>query len=122
MIKKKLHSYFENPVTATGTTALTSPYASGRYRGQYRERGGHELRRGRRGLGAVTVSAAHLAAERRLDELVLGRDPRTVLVQELHDYAVGPAETQLHLVLAAAAVSSWHGRVVLRHTENARSG
>jgi len=78
-------------------TTLTSPYASGRYRGQYRKRGSHDLRRRRHGLGVV-VSAASAgvyvgASLRRLDELILGRDPGSILLQELQDYAVGPAET-----------------------------
>lgn len=78
-------------------TTLTSPYASGRYRGQYRKRGSHDLRRRRHGLGVV-ISAASAgvyvgASLRRLDELILGRDPGSVLLQELQDYAVGPAET-----------------------------
>lgn len=78
-------------------TTLTSPYASGRYRGQYRKRGRHDLRRGRYSLGVVIVatSAADWAVPdlRRFGELVLDSDPRTVLLHELHDYAVGPAET-----------------------------
>jgi len=76
---------------------LTSPYASGRYCGQYRERGSHHLRCRRHGLGVV-VSAASAgiyvgAGLRCLDELVLGRDPGSILLQELQDYTVGPAET-----------------------------
>lgn len=98
-------------------STLTSPYASGRYRGQYRKCGGHDLRRRRYGLRAVVTAAFALFRDRadlrRPDELVLGRDPRTVLLQELHDYTVGPAEAQLHLVLAPTAVSSGHGGVVL---------
>lgn len=75
---------------------LTSPYASGRYRGQNRKCGRHDLRRGRYSLGVVIVAAAADWADpdlRRFGKLVLDSDPRTVFLQELHDYAVGPAET-----------------------------
>lgn len=78
------------------TTTLTSPYASGRYCGQYRKCGSHDLCCGRYGLSVVIAATAADRAGpdlRRLDELVLGRDPRTVLLQELHDYTVGPAKT-----------------------------
>lgn len=67
-------------------SSLTSPYASGRYRGQNRERGGYDLCGRRHRFGVVPAAAAAAAAHRagpdlrRLHEPVLGRDPRTVLL------------------------------------------
>lgn len=104
------------PVYNRAATTLTSPYASCRYRGQYRERSGQDLGRRRHGLGVVRVPVA--AAGRAGPDLlrfkpVLGRHQAAVLIQELQDNTVCPAEAQLYLVLASATVSSGHRGVVL---------
>lgn len=90
---------------------LTSPDESRGQGNDESENAGHDLA-GRRDSGDLRggdVSRRHVRGHK----VVLGGQSVGVLVQQVENESVRPAEAQLHLVLAAASVASRHRGVVL---------